>query len=338
MFGGLWFVCVPVRLAKLCPRGTLTVCCSAAKTQETQQIDPAIDTMVQRRFQKLFLTLIFILAIAYQNEVQSLRSKSVIFNGFRSSRNCQAEIDADISTVVEPGETITIIRDKDEHYMRLALRHAQHSFREKEVPIGAVIVDKDGTILATSRNQVETENDVTAHAELSCIRKATQIKKNWRLTGCTLYSTLEPCPMCMGAIQASRISKVVYGAPDIRVGACGSWIDLVGSKHPFHDVEVVGGLLRDESSIMLKRFFQMRRRENASSSAVVKGSSGGDISGDIADNDSAILSLNIGDDVTNTYGANNRANVDDDRGNSLINASDCDSESSSHIDRGYNSD
>ena len=113
---------------------------------------------------------------------------------------------------------------------------------------------------------------------------------------------------------------------------------LVGSKHPFHDVEVVGGLLRDESSIMLKRFFQMRRRENALSSAVVKGSSGTDTSGDITDDDSAILSFNVGDNVTNTYGANNRANVDDDRGNNLINAVDCDSESSSHIDRGYNSD
>ena len=294
--------------------------------------------MVQRRIQNLVLTLVLFLVIVYQNEVLSLRSRSVIFNGFRSSRNCHAERDASASTVVESAEAISIIRDKDEHYMRLALRHAQHSFREKEVPIGAVIVDKDGTILATSRNQVETENDVTAHAELSCIRKATQIKKNWRLTGCTLYSTLEPCPMCMGAIQASRISKVVYGAPDIRMGACGSWIDLVGSKHPFHDVEVVGGLLRDESSIMLKRFFQMRRRETASSSVVVKGSSGVDISGGIVDDDSAILSLNLGDNITNTYSADNRANVNDDRSDSLINVIDRGSESSSHIDRGYHSD
>lgn len=154
--------------------------------------------------------------------------------------------------------------------MRLALRHAQHSFREKEVPIGAVIVDGDGVILATSGNEVESKNDVTAHAEITCIRKAALIKKNWRLSDCTLYSTLEPCPMCMGAIQASRIKKVVYGAPDVRMGACGSWINLIESKHPFHDVEVVGGLLEEESSTLLKRFFQMRRREAATIAATAK--------------------------------------------------------------------
>lgn len=157
--------------------------------------------------------------------------------------------------------------------MRLALRHAQHSFREKEVPIGAVIVDGEGIILATSGNEVEARNDVTAHAEISCIRKAALIKKNWRLSDCTLYSTLEPCPMCMGAIQASRIKRVVFGAPDIRMGACGSWINLIDSKHPFHDVEVVGGLLEEESSTLLKRFFQMRRREAATIAATAKNAS-----------------------------------------------------------------
>jgi tRNA(adenine34) deaminase len=162
------------------------------------------------------------------------------------------------------------VENQEEHFMRLALRHAQHSFREKEVPIGAVIVDGDGIILATSGNEVEARNDVTAHAEISCIRKAALIKKNWRLSDCTLYSTLEPCPMCMGAIQASRIKRVVFGAPDIRMGACGSWINLIDSKHPFHDVEVVGGLLEEESSTLLKRFFQMRRREAATIAATAK--------------------------------------------------------------------
>lgn len=177
----------------------------------------------------------------------------------------------------ESSEYSKLIPDKDEHFMRLALRHAQHSFREKEVPIGAVIVDSMGVILASSRNEVEGKKDVTAHAEISCIRKAAQMRNNWRLPDCTLYTTLEPCPMCMGAIQASRIRKVVYGAPDIRMGACGSWIDLVGSKHPFHDVEVVGGMLQEESSILLKRFFQMRRREAASVAAAIKNDAGGSI-------------------------------------------------------------
>jgi tRNA(adenine34) deaminase len=151
--------------------------------------------------------------------------------------------------------------------MRLALRHAQHAFREKEVPIGAVIVDGNGTVLATSRNQVEGKKDVTAHAEIDCLRKASQLRNNWRLHDCVLYSTLEPCPMCLGAIQASRIKRVVYAASDVRVGACGSWVDLVGAKHPYHELEVRGGLLHEESSILLKRFFQMRRREAKDSNA-----------------------------------------------------------------------
>jgi tRNA(adenine34) deaminase len=175
-----------------------------------------------------------------------------------------------LSTVNRASGLPESIDDKEEHFMRLALRHAQHSFREKEVPIGAVIVDGDGIILATAGNEVESRNDVTAHAEISCIRKAALIKKNWRLSDCTLYSTLEPCPMCMGAIQASRIKRVVFGAPDIRMGACGSWINLIDSKHPFHDVEVVGGLLEEESSTLLKRFFQMRRREAATIATITK--------------------------------------------------------------------
>ena len=152
--------------------------------------------------------------------------------------------------------------NNNEFYMKLALRHAQHSFREKEVPIGAVIADSNGIVIATGRNQVETLKDGTAHAEILCLRKAANVIDNWRLNDCTLYTTLEPCPMCMGAIQNFRIKKVVYAASDYRLGACGSWIDLVSSKHPFHNVELERGVLEEESSILLKRFFQMRRREN----------------------------------------------------------------------------
>ena len=96
--------------------------------------------------------------------------------------------------------------------MRLALRHAQHAFREKEVPVGAVIVDqRNGEVIATSRNNVEKNNDVTSHAEIECIRKAAKITGNWRLSDYTLYTTLEPCVMCMAAIQSARLKKVVYG-------------------------------------------------------------------------------------------------------------------------------
>jgi len=116
--------------------------------------------------------------------------------------------------------------------------------------------------------------DATAHAEMECLRSAMSIKNNWRLSGCTLYSTLEPCAMCMAAAQASRIKTVVFGAPDHRLGAVGSWVDLVSSKHPFHNIIVRRGVLEDESSTLLKRFFQMRRREkNLSETAVDRGSS-----------------------------------------------------------------
>lgn len=150
----------------------------------------------------------------------------------------------------------------DTFFMKLALRHAQHSFREKEVPVGAVIVDENRMVLATARNRVESTKDATAHAEVQCLRAAAELNGNWRLSNCTLYSTLEPCVMCMGAIQAFRIKRVVFGAPDIRLGALGSWINLAEDNHPFHNVEISRGVLEGESTTLLKRFFQMRRREN----------------------------------------------------------------------------
>jgi tRNA(adenine34) deaminase len=155
--------------------------------------------------------------------------------------------------------------DKHSHFMKLALRHAQHAFREKEVPIGAVLVDEDGIVVAAARNRVEALCDATAHAEMECLRRASKIKGNWRLLNCTLYTTLEPCTMCASALQSFRVKKVVYAAPDRRLGGLGSWVDLVGAKHPFHELEVESGVCAEESALLLKRFFQMRRREKKES-------------------------------------------------------------------------
>lgn len=149
---------------------------------------------------------------------------------------------------------------KDETFMRLALRQAQHAFREREVPIGAVIVDENDVVLSASRNQVIEFQDATSHAEINCIKQTSQFLKQWRLSNCTLYTTLEPCPMCFGAIQAARIKRVVYGAKDNRLGALGTFVDL--RNHPFHSVELQGGLLEEESSLLLRRFFQEVRKEN----------------------------------------------------------------------------
>eukprot|EP01036_Dinobryon_divergens_P022167 gene22167-30404_t len=152
--------------------------------------------------------------------------------------------------------------------MSLALRHAQHAFREEEVPVGAIIVDANNTVIAASRNRVEETSDATAHAEIDCIRRASKYLNNWRLHNCTIYSTLEPCPMCMSALQAARVKRVVYGAKDLRLGACGSFVNLVNNsriddtKHPFHSVQVTGGVLADQSSLLLRRFFQVARRRD----------------------------------------------------------------------------
>jgi len=171
---------------------------------------------------------------------------------------------------------------RDEPYMKLALRHAQAAYRAKEVPIGAVVVDNlTGDVLSTARNNVERSTDSTAHAELLAIRRATQVMGNWRLNDCTLYTTLEPCAMCMGAIQSARLKRIVFGTKDHRMGACGSWVMLADQAnstkddeveneidgdekkvvHPFVSVQVDGGLFEAECSDIIKRFFQWRRRE-----------------------------------------------------------------------------
>lgn len=150
---------------------------------------------------------------------------------------------------------------KDRFYMKLALRHAQHAYRDKEVPIGAILVDEQGEVIAGARNRIEATNDSTAHAEIECIRRASKFLNNWRLINCTLYTTLEPCAMCFSAIQSARIKRVVYASKDVRMGACGSWLNLHQHNHPYHNLEVTGDILAEESTILLKRFFQSVRQD-----------------------------------------------------------------------------
>ena len=154
-----------------------------------------------------------------------------------------------------------------EHFFNL-ITIVKHAFREGEVPVGAIIVDGNNSVIASSRNRVEELHDATAHAEMDCLRRASNYFKYWRLSDCTLYSTLEPCPMCMAAIQAGRLKRVVFGAKDLRLGACGSFVNLGDEtrtdyvKHPFHSVQVTGGVLADQSALMLRRFFQVARRRD----------------------------------------------------------------------------
>jgi tRNA(adenine34) deaminase len=146
----------------------------------------------------------------------------------------------------------------DEFYMRFALEQASIGSGLDEVPVGAVAVYSD-KIIARAHNSVEKDCCATRHAEMICMEEASKILGNWRLTGVTLYTTLEPCSMCLGAILLSRIKRVVYGAPDLRHGGAGSWVNLLEKKHPTHTLEITRGILENESAHLLKTFFQRRR-------------------------------------------------------------------------------
>ena len=144
--------------------------------------------------------------------------------------------------------------------MRAALVEAQIAMDVSgDVPVGAVIVDAAGEIVARGRNEKELLGDPTAHAEIVAIREATSLLGGWRLEGMTLVVTLEPCVMCAGAIQAARISRVVFGAWDDKVGASGSLYDLVRDKRLGTEVEVIPDVLGDEAGSVLREFFSKKR-------------------------------------------------------------------------------
>lgn len=149
----------------------------------------------------------------------------------------------------------------DEYFMRHALREAEAAYAEGEVPIGCVIV-KEGKIVARGRNSMETLRDPTAHAEILAIGAASGALENWRLDGCTLYVTLEPCPMCAGAILNGRVARVVYGANDKRLGALGSAYDILKDNPINRVVETVPGILGEECLELIKSFFRDLRSKS----------------------------------------------------------------------------
>ena len=144
--------------------------------------------------------------------------------------------------------------------MRAALAVAQEALRTGDVPVGAVILNSNGKVIAQGCNQKEDLNDPTAHAEIVAIRAAAQSLESWRLDGCTLVVTLEPCAMCAGAIGQSRISTLVFGAWDEKAGAVGSMWDLLRDPRSLFKVEVRAGVMAEESSLLIQEFFQNQRR------------------------------------------------------------------------------
>jgi tRNA(adenine34) deaminase len=149
---------------------------------------------------------------------------------------------------------------EDEEFMRAALKNAQIAFEQGEVPVGAVLVYQ-GNIIAEGYNLVEKNQNATCHAEMQCILEAQKKLSNWRLSECTLYTTLEPCLMCYGAAILARVKKIVYGANDFRHGACGGCFHLHENDHPIHKIDLVGQVLAEESAGLLKSFFKKVRDE-----------------------------------------------------------------------------
>lgn len=145
-------------------------------------------------------------------------------------------------------------------YMALALAEAHQAAAEGEIPVGAVLV-KDGQVIARAHNRREAAHDPTAHAEMLCMREAAHHLGDWRLRGCTLYVTLEPCPMCAGAMLMSQLTECVYGAADERQGCCGSVYDLPHDAAFFHRVPCFGGVLQAECAQALRHFFERRRQQ-----------------------------------------------------------------------------
>ncbi|RXQ97832.1 tRNA adenosine(34) deaminase TadA [Vibrio cholerae] len=172
-------------------------------------------------------------------------------------------ISARITVFKNPWSVIlsaSLFSAQDEQFMRRAIVLAAQAEAQGEVPVGAVLV-RDGEIIAEGWNGSITNHDATAHAEIEVIRKAGKALSNYRLLDTTLYVTLEPCPMCAGALLHSRVKRIVYGAPDLKAGAVGTVMDLFSSQAAYHYATVEKGLLEEECRAQLQAFFQRRRKE-----------------------------------------------------------------------------
>lgn len=152
------------------------------------------------------------------------------------------------------------VQNNDYHYLEIAYQEACYAAEKDEVPIGAVIVEND-VIIGKGHNQKESKNDVTAHAEILAIKEASKTKGDWRLNGCILYTTLEPCPMCFGAILHSRIETVIYGAKDGKWGACETIINLASEGKFNHHTQTIYKKF-PKAKIILSTFFKEKRKKN----------------------------------------------------------------------------
>lgn len=156
------------------------------------------------------------------------------------------------------GAEPAVVTPDDLAWMQQALSRAEAAAARDEVPVGAIVVH-DGRIIGDGGNRPILDHDPTAHAEIVALRAAARTVGNYRLVGASLYVTLEPCVMCVGAMMHARIARVVYGAPDPKTGACGSVVDLFAEPRLNHHASVIGGVMAAESAALLRRFFAARR-------------------------------------------------------------------------------
>ncbi len=154
---------------------------------------------------------------------------------------------------------MTVDALSDAVFMRRALACAAATAQRGEVPVGAVLTDAGGSILAEAGNAPIATHDATAHAEIIVLRAAGRVQQNYRLPGCTLYVTLEPCPMCASALVHARIARIVFATQDPRTGACGSVFDLARNEHLNHQIDITAGVLADDAARVLMDFFDERR-------------------------------------------------------------------------------
>jgi tRNA(adenine34) deaminase len=160
----------------------------------------------------------------------------------------------------------------DKFYMNEALKEAQKAFEEDEVPVGAVAVYKN-QIIGRGHNRTEHLQDPTAHAEIIAITAAANALGSWRLEEVTVYTTIEPCIMCAGALVLARVKKIVFGARDEKFGGCGSVFNIVGEKKLNHQVEVVEGVMSQQAAAMMKEFFEKKREKTAAKDAAAESQS-----------------------------------------------------------------
>ncbi len=159
--------------------------------------------------------------------------------------------------------SLEIAFDVHQQWMDKAISLAKQAGAQGEIPVGAIVIDPDGQILGTGENRKERDRDPTAHAEMLAIRAAARTRKDWHLTTCTLYVTLEPCPMCAGAIVQARIGTLVYGADDPKTGAIRTAIDIPNSVASFHRrLQVIAGIRELECQQLLQSWFQQHRQNS----------------------------------------------------------------------------